>query len=58
VARLLCATGFSGEGFLQGPAVGETVRDLYPGHVPFVDVIPLSADRFAAGAPRPEVNRV
>ena len=25
------ATGFSGHGFLQGPAVGELVRDLYLG---------------------------
>ncbi len=26
--------------------------------VPFVDVSPLSAGRFAAGAPRPEAHRV
>lgn len=58
VSRFLYATGFSGHGFLQGPAVGEVVRDLYLGHVPFVDVSPLSAGRFAADAPRPEVNRV
>ncbi|WP_329222504.1 FAD-binding oxidoreductase [Streptomyces sp. NBC_01485] len=58
VSRFLYATGFSGHGFLQGPAVGEVVRDLYLGRVPFVDVTPLSADRFADDAPRPEVNRV
>ncbi|MCX4815083.1 FAD-binding oxidoreductase [Streptomyces sp. NBC_01239] len=58
VSRFLYATGFSGHGFLQGPAVGEVVRDLYLGHVPFVDVSPLSAGRFAADAPRPEVNLV
>ena len=58
VSRLLYATGFSGHGFLQGPAVGEVVRDLYLGRVPFVDVSPLSADRFAADAPRPEANLV
>lgn len=57
-SRFLYATGFSGHGFLQGPAVGEVVRDLYLGRVPFVDVGPLSAGRFAADAPRPEVNRV
>jgi sarcosine oxidase subunit beta len=57
-SRFLYATGFSGHGFLQGPAVGEVVRDLYLGRVPFVDVSPLGADRFAAGAPRPETNRV
>ncbi|MFF7937428.1 FAD-dependent oxidoreductase [Streptomyces sp. NPDC007940] len=58
VSRLLYATGFSGHGFLQGPAVGEVVRDLYLGRVPFVDISPLSAGRFAADAPRPEANRV
>ncbi|MFJ9630190.1 NAD(P)/FAD-dependent oxidoreductase [Streptomyces sp. NPDC091280] len=58
LSRFLYATGFSGHGFLQAPAVGEVVRDLYLGHVPFVDVSPLSAGRFAADAPRPEVNLV
>ncbi|WP_328500788.1 FAD-binding oxidoreductase [Streptomyces sp. NBC_00457] len=57
-SRFLYATGFSGHGFLQGPAVGEVVRDLYLGRVPFVDVSPLSAGRFAADAPRPEANLV
>ncbi|MEU8984302.1 FAD-binding oxidoreductase [Streptomyces sp. NPDC048309] len=57
-ARFLYATGFSGHGFLQGPAVGEVVRDLYLGRAPFVDIGPLSADRFAADALRPEVNLV
>ncbi|MDN0198496.1 FAD-binding oxidoreductase [Streptomyces sp. S.PNR 29] len=57
-SRFLYATGFSGHGFLQGPAVGEIVRDLYLGRVPFVDVSPLSAGRFAADAPRPEANLV
>ena len=52
--RFLYATGFSGHGFLQGPAVGEILRDLYLGRTPFVDVSPLSADRFARGAERPE----
>jgi sarcosine oxidase subunit beta len=52
--RFLYATGFSGHGFLQGPAVGEILRDLYLGRTPFVDVSPLSADRFATGALRPE----
>ncbi|PBC60110.1 sarcosine oxidase subunit beta [Streptomyces sp. Tue6028] len=58
LSRFLYATGFSGHGFLQGPAVGEVVRDLYLGRAPFVDVGPLSADRFAADAPRHEVNVV
>ena len=56
--RFLYATGFSGHGFLQGPAVGEIVRDLYLGREPFVDVTPLSADRFDGRAVRPERNVV
>jgi sarcosine oxidase subunit beta len=52
--RFLYATGFSGHGFLQGPAVGEILRDLYLRRTPFVDVTPLAADRFARGALRPE----
>jgi sarcosine oxidase subunit beta len=43
--RFLYATGFSGHGFQQAPAVGEIVRDLYLGRRPFVDVGPLAADR-------------
>jgi sarcosine oxidase subunit beta len=50
VSRFLYATGFSGHGFLQGPAVGEVLRDLYLGQEPVVDVSSLSADRFAVGA--------
>jgi sarcosine oxidase subunit beta len=56
VSRFLYATGFSGHGFLQAPAIGEVIRDLYLGREPVVDVAPLSADRFGAGAARPERN--
>ena len=55
-ARFLYATGFSGHGFLQGPAVGEIVRDLVLGREPFVDVAALSAERFARAETRPERN--
>ncbi|GGS95049.1 NAD(P)/FAD-dependent oxidoreductase [Streptomyces cinerochromogenes] len=58
VSRFLYATGFSGHGFLQAPAVGEVIRDVYLGRVPFLDISPLSAGRFAADAPRPEANLV
>lgn len=51
--RVLYAAGFSGHGFLQAPAVGETVRDLYTGRTPRIDVSGFSADRFAGpGAER------
>ena len=56
--RLLYATGFSGHGFLQGPAVGEVVRDLFLGRQPPVDVAPLSVDRFQQAKDRPELNVV
>lgn len=58
VSRFLYATGFSGHGFLQGPAVGEVLRDLYRGERPFVDVSALSADRFDSAESRPEFNIV
>lgn len=54
VSRFLYATGFSGHGFMQAPAVGEIVRDLYVGAEPFVDVAPLAAERFSRGLARPE----
>ncbi len=56
--RFLYATGFSGHGFLMGPAVGEVVRDLYLQRPPVVDVCALDAGRFAARALRPEINVV
>jgi sarcosine oxidase subunit beta len=58
VSRFLYAAGFSGHGFLQGPAIGEVIRDLYLGVEPFIDVSPFAADRFATGTFRGEVNIV
>jgi sarcosine oxidase subunit beta len=58
VDRFLYATGFSGHGFLMGPAVGEVVRDLYHRHRPVVDVSGLDVRRFRRGAVRPELNIV
>jgi sarcosine oxidase subunit beta len=58
VSRLLYATGFSGHGFLQGPAIGEVLRDLVLGHTPVVDVSALDVRRFAGLASRPELNFV
>ncbi len=58
VGRFLYATGFSGHGFLQGPAVGEVMRDLVLEREPVVDVSALHADRFMHAAVRPEHNCV
>jgi sarcosine oxidase subunit beta len=58
VSRFLYATGFSGHGFLMGPAVGEVVRDLYLGVRPIVDVSALDVRRFAEPEVRPELNIV
>ena len=59
VSRFFYATGFSGHGFLQGPAIGEILRDLYLGKEPFIDITALSAERFTRpDALRPELNIV
>jgi sarcosine oxidase subunit beta len=58
VSRFLYATGFSGHGFLMGPAVGEVVRDLVLRRQPPIDVRALSVDRLRSGTLRPEGNVV
>lgn len=58
VSRVLYACGFSGHGFLQGPAVGEVIRDLYLGRDPVIDVSGFDSGRFRTGAMRGEVNIV
>lgn len=59
IERFLYATGFSGHGFQQGPAVGEILRDLYLGRRPQIGIGGLAAERFAAGTGhRPEFNVV
>jgi glycine/D-amino acid oxidase-like deaminating enzyme len=54
--RFLYAAGFSGHGFLQGPAVGESVRDLYLGRTPAVDVSCFDARRFEGPTARTELG--
>jgi sarcosine oxidase subunit beta len=54
--RFLYAAGFSGHGFLQGPAVGESVADLYLGRTPTVDVSAFARERFARPAVRTELG--
>lgn len=46
VSRFLYATGFSGHGFLLGPAMGEVMSSLVAGEAPFVDVSAFDARRF------------
>lgn len=55
---VLYACGFSGHGFLMGPAVGEVVRDLYLRQKPVIDVSALDVERFANADIRPELNIV
>jgi sarcosine oxidase, subunit beta len=54
--RFLYATGFSGHGFLQGPAVGECVKDLYLGRAPAVDVACFDTRRFQRPPVRTELG--
>jgi sarcosine oxidase, subunit beta len=54
--RFLYAAGFSGHGFLQGPAVGECVRDLYLGLACAIDVSCFDARRFERAAVRTELG--
>jgi sarcosine oxidase, subunit beta len=53
-SRFLYATGFSGHGFQQAPAVGEHLAELVTGHETTLDLSAFSAARFAHGATRPE----
>jgi sarcosine oxidase, subunit beta len=53
-SRFFYATGFSGHGFQQAPAVGEHVAQLVAGVEPILDLSAFSLDRFARGESRPE----
>ena len=48
------ATGFSGHGFQQSPAVGEHVAELVAGRPPTLDLAAFDVSRFASGTARPE----
>ena len=53
--RFLYATGFSGHGFQQAPAVGEHIAELVAGRAPTLDLSPFTLDRFARGEERREL---
>lgn len=57
-SRFLYATGFSGHGFMQAPAVGEIMRDLVLRRPPFVDVSAMSVERFDGSAVAGELTFV
>jgi len=53
-AGFFYATGFSGHGFQQAPAVGEYVAELIAGREPTLDLSAFDVRRFERGASRPE----
>ncbi len=58
ISRVLYATGFSGHGFLQAPALGEVLGDLVLRREPTIDVSAMSVDRFGLGRSRAERHLV
>jgi sarcosine oxidase, subunit beta len=53
-SRFLYATGFSGHGFQQSPAVGEHLAELVAGREPTLDLSPFALERFAGDRERRE----
>jgi sarcosine oxidase subunit beta len=54
---LAVAAGFSGHGFMQGPAIGACLAELIlDGAATTVDIVPFRPSRFAEGALAPEHN--
>jgi sarcosine oxidase subunit beta len=54
VPRFLYATGFSGHGVMQSPAIGEHLAELVAGRAPTLDLQGFALDRFAGGVPAAE----
>jgi len=53
-SRFLYATGFSGHGFQQCPAIGEHIAELIAGRPATLDLSTFTLDRFADGISRAE----
>jgi len=53
-SRFLYATGFSGHGFQQSPAVGEHLAELVAGREPTLDLSAFALERFVRGEAREE----
>ena len=54
---LAVAAGFSGHGFMQGPAIGRCMAELLlDGAASGIDISPFRPSRFAEGAPAQEHN--
>ena len=53
-SRFLYATGFSGHGFQQSPAVGEHIAERVAGVTPTLDLSAFAVERFARGQSRRE----
>jgi sarcosine oxidase, subunit beta len=53
-SRFLYATGFSGHGFQQSPAIGDHLAERVIGAKPTLDLSMFSASRFDHGEPREE----
>ncbi len=51
----LCC-GFSGHGFMHGPAIGHLLAERLLGGSPEIDLTPYSPERFTAGDGEPEVS--
>ena len=54
---LAVAAGFSGHGFMQGPAIGRCMAELLlDGAASGIDISPFRPSRFAEGVPSQEHN--
>jgi sarcosine oxidase subunit beta len=54
VPRFFFATGFSGHGVMQSPAIGEHLAELVAGRAPTLDLQGFALERFAGGVPAAE----